>query len=207
MRDLVPVFAIVGMIVFAMIPLLVRWARSYFVGWARGVRRGFFGGREDGDAAALEDRLSLALENRTVIRLDNGRIVPKCRHCDLEATERVLKWVRNEGIVDLVRRFFGAPARVRAAHDADGDIIYCQSHAAMAKEEYRIELARSESEKASLERDWEVRRTRFQQTGVFARLDEHIKKHDLEVKKADRRRQKSETNAKVVPISGRTGTE
>lgn len=147
-----------------------------------------------------------ALKAGTHVQLPDGSVVPKCRHCQEPATRRPLKWLRDSGLADLVRRSFGAPARVRAGEDAWAEPLYCESHAALAREEYRIELTRYESERAAADRDWAVRLARFEQVGVHARLDEQIAKHEREVGK--RRRAPAAEPGKVVPFtsSGRTGT-
>jgi hypothetical protein len=147
-----------------------------------------------------------ALKAGTHVQLDDGAIVPKCRHCSDPATRRPLKWLRDTGIVDLIRRRFGAPDRHRAGESVWAAPFYCESHEALAREEYRIELARYESERAVAERDWAVRLARFEQVGVHARLDEQIAKHEREV--GNRKRRTTEVPGKVVPFtsSGRTGT-
>ena len=198
MRDpSVFVYAILGMMALALLPVLATWARRRMAGGAAPeVERQ----KREQDA-----RVRKLLEKDTHIRLDDGRIVPKCRHCTEPATRRPLKWLRDVGVGDLIRRAFGAPGRIRTGQDVWADLLYCESHEAHAREEFRIELSKYESDRAALERDWEVRRARFQQTGVHARLDEHIAKHEREI---GGRKRRNEVTAKVVPFSARsTGTD
>jgi hypothetical protein len=198
MRDpSVFVYAILGMLALGLLPVLFTWARRRLAGGAapelERLRR------------EQEARVRKLLEKDTHIRLDDGRIVPKCRHCSMAATRRPLKWVRDDGFFDLIRRAFGAPARVRVGQEAFDEALYCESHEALAHEEFRIELAKYESDRAGQERDWEVRRARFQQTGIHSRLDEHIQKHEREI---GGRKRRNEVTAKVVPFSARsTGTD
>lgn len=198
MRDAsVFVYAILGLVGFALLPLVVSWARKRLAqAQAPELER---------QRREYEAKVRKLLEKDSHIRLDDGSIVPKCRHCALEATHRPLKWVRDDGIFDLIRRAFGAPARVRVGQETFGEAIYCESHQALAFEEYRIELAKYESDRAAQERDWEVRRARFQQTGIHARLDENIAKHEREI---GGRKRKGEVPSKVLPFSARsTGTD
>lgn len=196
MRDpSVFVYAILGMVLLALLPVGLSWLRRrQAAGAAPELER---------QRREHETRVRKLLEKDSHIRLDDGRIVPKCRHCPLEATRRPLKWVRDDGVLDLIRRAFGAPARRRVGQETFEEAIYCETHEALAREEFRIELAKYESERAAQERDWEVRCARFQQTGVHARLDENIAKHEREI---GGRRKRSEVNGKVVPLRS-TGTE
>lgn len=152
----------------------------------------------------LARKAAEALKAGTHVQTDDGAVVPRCRHCQEPATRRPLRWLRDAGFADLIRRSFGAPARVRAGEDVWAAPLYCESHEALAREEYRIELTRYESERAAADRDWAVRLARFEQVGVHARLDEQIAKHEREVAGRKRRTEAQ----KVVPFvsSGRTGT-
>lgn len=204
MRDpSVFVYAILGMVALGLLPVLVSWARRRFASSA---------------APALERqrreheiRVKRLLEKDSHIRLENGHIVPKCRHCASEATRRPLKWVRNDGVLDLIRRAFGAPARVRVGQEPFEEPIYCESHEALAHEEFRIQLVKYESDRAAQERDWEVRRARFQQVGVHSRLESEITEHERDVVAAEKRsgprvRRSSAEPGKVVPLRS-TGTD
>lgn len=164
-------------------------------------------GPEEQARRELARRAAEALKAGTHIQLQDGSVVPKCRHCPEAAKLRPLKWLRDAGIWDLVRRSFGAPARVRVGEDVWAEPLYCESHAALAREEFRIELTRFESERAAADRDWAVRLARFEQLGVHTRLDEQIAKHEREVG-ARKRRGSAAEPGKVVPFtsSGRTGT-
>ncbi len=196
MRDpSVFVFAILGMVALGLLPVLVSWLRKRH---AAMVAPELERQRREQDA-----RVRKLLEKESHIRLEDGTVVPKCRHCPAEATRRPLKWVRDDGVLDLIRRAFGAPARRRVGQEAFGDMVYCETHEALAREEFRIELAKYESERAAQERDWEVRCARFQQTGIHSRLDENIAKHEREI---GGRKRRSEVPGKVVPLRS-TGTE
>jgi hypothetical protein len=185
------------MVALGLLPLVVAWVKRRLAAAAAP--------ELERQKREVDARVRKLLEKDTHIRLDDGRIVPKCRHCAMEARRRPLKWVRDDGFVDLIRRGFGAPARVRVGQESFEESIYCESHEAHAREEFRIQLSKYESERAALERDWEVRRARFQQTGIHALLDEQIAKHEREI---GGRKRRNEAPAKVLPFSGRsTGTD
>lgn len=198
-------------IAFAFMLLFV--AVAIFVGTVRFVRgRGQRAPKSDEQARLREKQAQLRrlLEAKTHVALPNGDVVPKCRYCDEQATRQPYKWVRDSGVVDLVRRMFGAPARVRIGRDPWGEPSACEAHDPLAFEEFRLELGEQEVDRAKLESEHETRRARFQREGVHERVMARIEKHQLEIGGSGRRRRKqSEAPAKVVPFvsSARTGTE
>lgn len=153
-------------------------------------------------------RLRKLVEAGTHVLLPSGGVAPKCAYCDAVATVRPFAWVLDSGIVDLVRRWFGAPAKARVGRSTWDDVDHCSLCDPLAFEEFRIENAEYEVDRAKLESEWETRRARFQRVGVHERVRARIAKHELEIG-GRRRRQKSEAPAKVVPFvsSGRTGTD
>lgn len=144
------------------------------------------------------------------IRLSDGRVAPKCVYCNEEATKRPYKWVRDAGMMDLIRRKFGAPARVRVGRDEWAENMSCEAHDPLVYEEFRMENGQYEVDRARLESEWETRRARFQREGVHERVRQRISDHEKEIDKSTRgRRRRSEAPSKVVPFSGssRTGTD
>lgn len=152
-------------------------------------------------------RLRKLVEAGTHVAVPGG-VAPKCAYCDAVATMRPFAWVSDSGVVDLVRRWFGAPAKVRVGRSTWDEPDHCPVCDPLAHEEFRIENAEYEVDRAKLESEWETRRARFQRVGVHERVRARIAKHEQEIG-GRRRRQKSEAPNKVVPFvsSGRTGTE
>jgi hypothetical protein len=155
-----------------------------------------------------ESRVREMVQSGRYFKGDDGRVVPKCRFCaeDVEATKRPYRWVRDDGVVDLVRRFFGAPAKVRVGRDPWAEYEACDVHDPMVFEEFRTEVAECEVDHAKLESEWETRRARFQRAGLYERVAAKIEKHQREI---GGRRRKSEAPSKVVPFASArsTGTE
>lgn len=162
---------------------------------------------EDHAKREYQAKLRKMIEAKTHVQLADGSVAPKCRYCDDAATMRPFEWVRDTGIVDLVRRMFGAPARVRIGRSTWAEPVACEAHDPLVFEEFRIENAEYEIDRAKLESEWETRRARFQREGIHERVLAKIEKHQREI--GGRRRQKSEATAKVLPFtsSQRTGTE
>lgn len=153
-------------------------------------------------------RLRKLVEGGSHVALADGSVAPKCFGCDEPATQRPYTWKRGDGLWDLIRRSFGAPARVRIEQIAFGESVSCAAHLPLLYEHFRLDLGQQEVERAKLESEHETRRARFQREGVYERARADIDKHNLEAG-GRRKRQKSEAPAKVVPFvsSGRTGTE
>lgn len=151
-------------------------------------------------------RLRKQVEAGTHVLLPGGAVAPKCYACDEPATMRPRRWVRDAGFWDLVRRKFGAPAKVRVGTDGYAEPVACEAHVPLLDEEYRQEVAEQEMDRAKLEAEHETRRARFQREGVYERARAKIAKHEREI---GGRRRKSEVPAKVVPFSAssRTGTD
>ena len=153
-------------------------------------------------------RLKKLVDAGTHVALPGGGAALKCMYCDAVATMRPFAWVSDSGVVDLVRRWFGAPAKVRVCHSTWDEPSHCALCDPLAFEEFRIENAEYEVDRAKLESEWETRRARFQRVGVHERVRARIAKHELEIG-GRRRGRKSEATAKVLPFgsSQRTGTE
>lgn len=153
-------------------------------------------------------RLRKLVEAGTHVALPGGGVAPKCAYCDAVATMRPFAWVSDSGVVDLVRRWFGAPAKVRVGRSTWDEADHCPVCDPLAHEEFRIENAEYEVDRAKLESEWETRRARFQRVGVHERVRARIAKHEQEIG-GRRRGRKSEATAKVLPFgsSQRTGTD
>ena len=153
-------------------------------------------------------RLRKLVDAGTHVLLPNGGVATKCAYCDAVAMLRPFAWVADSGVVDLVRRWFGAPAKVRVGRSTWDENDHCPVCDPLAFEEFRIENAEYEVDRAKLESEWETRRARFQRIGVHERVRGRIAKHELEIGGRKRGR-KSEATAKVLPFasSQRTGTE
>lgn len=155
-----------------------------------------------------EARVRELVQSGRFFKTEDGRVAPRCRYCtgDVEATKRPYRWVRDDGVVDLVRRFFGAPAKVRIGRDSWAEAEACDVHDPMVFEEFRTERAECEVDHAKLESEWETRRARFQREGVYERVAAKIEKHQREI---GGRRRKSEAPSKVLPFASArsTGTE
>lgn len=139
---------------------------------------------------------------RADVQTPDGAVVPKCRYCDEPAARRPYQWIRGEGMLDLIRRRFGAPGRVRVGRDDWAELEVCAVHDPLVREEYRLENTEYELDRAKLESEWETRRARFQREGIHERVTARIEKHQREI---GGRKRKSEAPAKVVPIT-RNGT-
>jgi len=164
---------------------------------------------EDRQKRESEARVREMLSSKKFFRNEDGRVVPRCRHCevDVEAKHRPYRWVRDQGVVDLVRRFFGAPAKVRVGRDPWAELEACDTCDPMAYEEFRTERAEDEVDHAKLESYWETRRARFQREGVYERVRAKREKHQREI--GGRRRKSEAPASKVVPFASArsTGTE
>lgn len=146
------------------------------------------------------------VEAGTHVLAPDGAVVLKCRYCKEPATRRPFTWVRDSGVLDLVRRTFGAPARVRVGRREWADPVACELHDPMAYEEFRVENGEYEVDRAKLESHWETRRARFEREGVHERVRARIEKHEREL--GGRKRRSGEVVKNVVPFGGssRTGT-
>ncbi len=196
-------------IIFAIVMVAVAVGIFYAVTRLRGKRADK---NSTANAAAHREeqlRLRKQVEAGTHVLLPSGDVALKCAYCDAVATMRPFAWVADSGVVDLVRRWFGAPAKVRVGRSTWDENDHCPVCDPLAFEEFRIENAEYEVDRAKLESEWETRRARFQRVGVHERVKARIAKHELEIGGGRKRGRKSEVPAKVVPFvsSGRTGTE
>jgi hypothetical protein len=135
------------------------------------------------------------LTKGTHIRV-NGKIVAKCLYCSEPAACKPFIWKRNEGWLDLLRRKAGAPARISIARDKLATEATCSAHDPLVFEEFHLEHANAEVDRAKLESAWETRRARFQREGVHERVREKIEQHRVKIKGGGRK-----PKSNVVPIT------
>lgn len=169
--------------------------------------------RKDRVAFAAAEKLALQKQERldkerldagTHVKAFDGTVKPKCRYnCPEPATKKPFMWARSERVWDLIRRMFGAPARMRIKRDKMAELAACTVHDPLAFEEFRMEHAEYEVDRAKLESVWETRRARFQREGVHERVLAKIERHQLEI--GGRRRKKTESKSNVVQLP-RTGS-
>lgn len=124
------------------------------------------------------DRRDAAPESTEVVIAPAS--APKCSFCQRDATHRPYRWVRDHGIVDYVRRKFGAPARVRVGRDPWAEPVCCETHDPVAHAQFVLELGVDVNEHLELERKWEVRRARFETVGWRERVKAQIAEHNSE---------------------------
>lgn len=151
-------------------------------------------------------RLRKLVEQGTHVLLDGGAVAPKCFGCGAPATVRPHVWVRGSGLWDLIRRTFGAPAKVRVGQSVFAECDACDVCSPLLYEEFHLDLNEQLVERSKLEAEHETRRARFQRETVYERARAKIAKHEKEI---GGRKRRSEVPAKVVPFvsSGRTGTD
>lgn len=193
MRDFTGVMFLVGLIVVA---------AALFVGVTSYLRQRQEKEESKPESIARERERAATVrkmvEARTHLHLSTGEVVEKCRYCDARATFRNYRFLRDTGFFDLVRRSFGAPAKIRASRDPWGALVACDAHDALVFEEFRLEMGEYEVERARLESDHETRRARFQTDGVHERVLARIEKHQRDV--VSNRRRRADRSSKVVPL-------
>lgn len=154
-------------------------------------------------------KLRKLLDAGTHVLMPHGVVAPKCYGCDSPAKLPPRRWRRDVGVWDLIRRKFGAPAKVRVDVNEFAEPVSCEACVGLLDEEFRLEIADQETDRAKLESEHETRRARFERVGVYERAKAKIAKHEREIGGRKRSTQKSEAQSKVVPFvsSGRTGTD
>ncbi len=145
-----------------------------------------------------------SLDAGTHVALSDGSIVPSCEvaGCKSPAKSRPLKFAREEGMGDFIRRLFGAPPRLRVIEDVWGEPVRCESHQFLAREEMRLKLADVERRRQEHQRDGEVELGHFERT-LKDRVCLVVEKHEKQL--GGRKRRVSN----VLPFSSSrpTGTQ
>jgi hypothetical protein len=137
----------------------------------------------------------------THVQLPNGSVEPKCFACKEPATQKPYMWGHDDRLGDLVRRMAGAPARIQIKRNKHATEVACDVHDPLLLEEFRMELAEDQVDKTKLESHWETRRARFQQQGVYERVNVKIA-----AEAGGKRRKKLASATNVVPISKAGGS-
>lgn len=150
-----------------------------------------------------------AVDAGTHIRLADGSVVPSCRvpGCDAAAQCRPLKFAREEGLGDFVRRLFGAPPRLRVIEDTWGELVRCESHQYLAREEMRLKLAELERRRQEHQRDGEVELGHFERN-LATRVELVVENHAKQL--GGRKRKSADVKGNVLPFSSSrpsTGTD
>lgn len=152
-------------------------------------------------------RLRKLVEAGTHVLMPDGAVAPKCYGCSEPATQKPYVWVRDDGLWDLVRRTFGAPARVRVGRDPFAGSVACEAHDPLLFQRFALRMASQQADRAKLESEHETQRARFQREGVYEEARGEIEKHQREI--GGRRRRSEAPTRNVIPFvsSGRTGTD
>lgn len=147
-----------------------------------------------------------SLDAGTHVALADGSIVASCEvlGCKSPAKSRPLKFAREEGIGDFVRRLFGAPPRLRVIEDVWGEPVRCESHQFLALEEMRLKLADVERRRQEHQRDSEVELGQFERT-LKTRVCLVVEKHEKQLGGRKRRVSNVLPFSSSRPSSG-TGT-
>lgn len=147
-----------------------------------------------------------SLDAGTHVALSDGSIVPSCEvnACKSAAKCRPLKFAREEGLGDFVRRLFGAPPRLRVIEDVWGEPVRCESHQFLAREEMRLKLADVERRRQEHQRDSEVELGQFERT-LKDRVSLVVSKHERQL--GGRKRKSDAGNVLPFSSSRPTGTQ
>jgi hypothetical protein len=168
--------------------------------------------RESAENPAIRRERDIArkrsLDAGTHVALADGSIVPTCEvaGCKIPAKCRPLKFAREEGLGDFVRRLFGAPPRLRVVEDVWGEPVRCESHQFLAREEMRLKLSDVERRRQEHQRDGEVELGHFERT-LKDRVCLVVEKHERQL---GGRKRRISRDGNVLPFSSRpssgTGT-
>lgn len=201
-RDPAAIVAALGLLSLALVALALATS------WFRRRRES----TSDADDRLRREREAVqrkAIEAGTHIRLTDGRYVPCCHvpGCRSEAVSRPLKFAREEGFGDFVRRLFGAPPRLRVVEDTWGELVRCESHQYLAREEMRLKLADVERARQEHQRDGEIELGTFERN-LRARVASVVDQHERQI--GGRRRKSVEPKSNLIHLSPSrppTGTE
>lgn len=98
-----------------------------------------------------------------------------------DATLRQYKWVRDDGVLDLVRRWFGAAPTLRVGRDSWGDSVCCETCDPMARARFLRHHALDVADAADFRTKLERRRARFETVGWVEEVRTDVREHDREV--------------------------
>lgn len=110
------------------------------------------------------------------------RLCITCNDGHTRATQKAFKLVQAEGVPDLVRRQFGAPARYTIEQAEKGELVYCDDCAVVVRLEHEDKLLNYESGFRSYKRDAAIELQRWFKGGCNDVVARRIREHDRQVR-------------------------